>query len=89
MDDVRNEIDNIDLQIVKLISKRGEYVHAESKFKKNQIDLRAKDRVKSILRKRRDWAENEHIEPDVIEKVFSSLVEYFIAKEMNCWEKEN
>ncbi|MDZ7723671.1 MAG: chorismate mutase [candidate division KSB1 bacterium] len=89
MEDVWNEIDNIDLQIIRLISKRGEYVHAASKFKKSQIEVRAENRVKSMLRKRRDWAENEHIEPDVVEKLFSSLVDYFIAKEMNYWKEDN
>ena len=81
MEDVRNEIDNIDLQIIRMISKRGEDVHVASKFKKSQIEVRAENRVKSMLRKRRDWAE--------VKKLFSSLVDYFTAKEMNYWKEDN
>ena len=89
MDDIRNEIDLIDFQIVKLIGRRSEFVHAASKFKKNQNGVRAEERVKSMIRKRRSWAEDEHIEPDVIEKLFSALVDYFIAKEINYWKNES
>jgi len=71
-----------------LIGKRSDYVHAASKYKKDRNAVKAADRVKYMLEKRRIWAKENDIEPDVVEKLFSSLVEYFISKEMNQWKKE-
>jgi len=71
-----------------LIGKRSDYVHAASKYKKDRNAVKAADRVKSMLEKRRIWAKENDIEPDVVEKLFSSLVEYFISKVMNQWKKE-
>ena len=53
IEDIRKEIDSIDLQIIKLIGKRSDYVHAALKYKKDQNAVKADDRVKSILEKRR------------------------------------
>ncbi|MDI6781836.1 MAG: chorismate mutase [bacterium] len=89
MEEIREEIDNIDLQIVKLIGKRSDYVHAASKYKKTSKAVKAEDRVKFMLEKRRIWAKENNIETDFIEKLFSSIVTYFISKEMKRWKEEN
>lgn len=41
-----------------------------------------------MLNKRRIWAKENSVGPDVIEKLFATLVDYFISEEMNQWEKE-
>ena len=74
------------MQIVKLIGKRSDYVRAASKYKKDQNTVKAVDRVKSMLKKKRIWAKENGIEPDVVEKLFSSLVDYFISEEMKQWK---
>jgi len=88
IEDIRKEVDSIDLQIVKLIGKRSDYVRAASKYKKDRNSVKAADRVKTMLEKRRIWAKENDIEPDVVEKLFSILVEYFISEEMKQWKKE-
>jgi isochorismate pyruvate lyase len=37
------------------------------------------------LATRRDWAENEGLNADAIEKMYSDLVNHFIAEEMKHW----
>ena len=68
MGDIRIEIDDIDTQIISLIDKRSEYVHAATKFKKNKEAVKAPDRVKKMLMKRRQLAEDKNIDPDFIEQ---------------------
>lgn len=42
-----------------------------------------------MLKKRQLWAKENNISPDFIEKLFTTMVEFFISEEMNQWEKEN
>ena len=86
MIDVRNEIDNLDKNIIHLIGKRFEYVKAAAKFKKSEEGVRSPERFKTMLEQRRIWAEDSGLNPDVIEKMYSDLVNYFIAEELEHWK---
>lgn len=87
IDDVRLAIDTIDKNIIQELSKRYLYVKEAAKYKKTTTDVKASDRVKSMLEKRRHWAIENDLSPDVIENMFKSLVEYFIDREMQEWNK--
>jgi isochorismate pyruvate lyase len=39
-----------------------------------------------MLEKRRIWAQEEGLNPDVIEKLYRDLVTYFIEEELNYWQ---
>ena len=39
-----------------------------------------------MLATRRDWAAAEGLNPDAIEKMYSDLVQHFIAEEMKHWQ---
>lgn len=86
MADIRSAIDEIDYQIVNLLAERAQYVHTAAKFKSNKASVKAKDRVSAMLEKRRDWATNKDLSPDLVEKVYRTLVEAFIQEEMEQWE---
>lgn len=87
MHDIRSEIDHIDQSIIRLLSERSGYVHAAAKFKQNTQAVKANDRVKAMLAQRREWAEGEGLSPDIVEKVYKTLVEAFIQEEMETWKK--
>ncbi|WP_029287121.1 isochorismate lyase [Pedobacter sp. R20-19] len=89
IDEIRSVIDAIDLQVIQLIGKRFKYVKAASKFKLNEEAVKAPERFKNMLLKRRDWARIEGLNPDVIEKVYRDLVNYFISEEIKNWNTEN
>lgn len=89
MQDIRLEIDGIDRQIIASLSKRFAYVKAASKFKTSETSVKAPERVKLMLQQRRIWAEEEGLNPDVIEKLYQDLVNYFIQAELKHWQSKS
>lgn len=88
MADIREEIDLLDNAIIQLIGKRYQYVQAAAMFKTSEATVRAPERFKAMLLQRREWAEEQGLNPDVIEKLYSDLVNYFIQEEIECWKAE-
>ncbi|WP_089721809.1 isochorismate lyase [Candidatus Entotheonella palauensis] len=86
MDDVREAIDAIDQQVIQLLGERRHYVEAAAKFKTDAASVQAPERFKAMLQQRRIWAEANGLSADVIEKIYTDLVNYFIAEEMATWE---
>lgn len=81
--EVRNEIDNIDKVIVTLLSERFQYVKEVVKYKENTPDsIVASDRRNVVLQQRRQWAEEQGLDPNVIEEIYTRLIQYFISEEM-------
>lgn len=87
--DIRAEIDHIDRQIIAAIGQRFKYVKAASKFKTSETSVKAPERLKSMLQKRRIWAEDEGLNPDVIENLYQDLVAHFIAEELKHWHSKD
>lgn len=80
--DVRNEIDNIDREIIRLLSRRSEYVREVVKYKEpTPAGIEANDRRMAVIESRRQWAEEAGLNPDVIGDIYNKLIEYFIAEE--------
>lgn len=80
--EVRNEIDSIDCEIIKLLSERFGYVREVVKYKeKTNTGIEASDRRAAVIESRRKWAEEANINPDVIENIYNTLIDYFIIEE--------
>lgn len=88
MSDIRAELDALDKVIIALIGKRYPYVMAASRFKTSETDVRAPERVRTMMLQRRAWAEAEGLSPDVIEKMYRDLVVYFTEEELQRWKTE-
>ena len=86
MEDIRSEIDRIDRQIIAAFGTRFGYVKAASKFKTSETSVKAPQRFEAMLQQRRIWAEDEGLNPDVVEKLYRDLVSYFIEEELKHWK---
>jgi isochorismate pyruvate lyase len=89
MEDIRSEIDLLDRAVISILGQRFKYVLAAAKFKTSEMSVRAPERFESMLIKRREWAEFEGLNPDMIEKMYSDLVSSFIQEEMKHWKSRN
>jgi isochorismate pyruvate lyase len=85
--DIRNEIDHLDKQIIDLIGERFLYVKEIVRFKSNEEDVLAKKRYDEVLIKRREWAKNQNLDPEIIEDVYKKLIKYFIDEQMKLLKK--
>lgn len=80
--EVRNEIDRIDAEIIKLLSERFGYVREVVKYKeKTSSGIEASGRRAAVIESRRKWAEEAGLNPEVIGNIYNELIEYFIEEE--------
>jgi len=80
--EVRWNIDNIDNQIVKLIAKRSYYVKQAANFKKDAEDVKSPKRLELVIEKVRRIAEENKLNPDIIEVVYRNMINSFINLEL-------
>jgi chorismate mutase-like protein len=89
--EIRNSIDEIDYQILTYFEKRLEYVKAIVKFKSDQEEIVARERQLEVFQKRREWAKELGLDPDLFEEIYKILINWNVRKEMEIFrnrEKE-
>ncbi|MDH0747634.1 chorismate mutase [Pseudomonas sp. GD03842] len=82
IDEVRRNIDRIDHDVVALLAKRADFVTQAAAFKKNSDDVRAPARVEQVISKVRSIAEDCGASPDIVEKVYRTMIAAFIEEEL-------
>ena len=89
IEEVRQAIDSIDREIVTLMGKRALYVEEVVKYKKaDRESIIAQKRKDEVIQARREWAKEHNLDPDVIETIYRTLVDYFINKELKIMNLE-
>jgi isochorismate pyruvate lyase len=86
--EIRTQIDQIDRGIIQALGERRRYVMAAGAFKTNPGEVAAPERVRAILEERARWAEEEGLKPELVVRIYSELVAYFIAEEQEHWTRK-
>ncbi len=60
---------------------------AAARFKTDQDSVRAPERQKAMLARRRGWAEREGLDPDFVEDLYRRIVSHFVDREMDQWRE--
>ena len=89
LEDVREAVDGLDREILRLLGNRARYVAAAARFKTNPRGVRAPERQKAMLARRREWAEDEGLDPDFVEGLYRNIVSHFVAREIDHWQGGN
>lgn len=87
MDEIRQAIDSLDLEVITLWARRFEYVKAATKFKTDELAVRAPERFEAMLIQRGQWAQDQGLNPGVITDLYRKLVTYFIQEELEHWRQ--
>lgn len=82
IEEIREAIDCIDYQIMKLYSQRYDFVKEIVKFKTDEASVIAESRQKEVIEKRREWAIELGLNPDLFEDIFWTLMRYNVTKEL-------
>ena len=83
IDEIREQIDLLDQKVIEALGLRFQFVKEVVKYKKpDATSIKAEDRYNKVLAVRRQWAQESGLDPDIIEKVYRTLMDYFISQEM-------
>lgn len=85
LDEVRENIDRIDDEIIKLIAERKQYVIQASAFKKNTDEVKAPNRVEAVIAKVRQKAELYGADPDMAEALYREMISRFVNMETKAF----
>ena len=89
LEGVREAIDSLDREILRLLGSRACYVTAAARFKTDPKGVRAPERQRAMLARRREWAEEEGLDPDFVEGLYRNIVSHFVGREMDDWQGGN
>ncbi|GAB2461227.1 MAG: chorismate mutase [Comamonas sp.] len=81
MAEVRRQVDALDDILVPLLVTRGGYMTQAAKVKNDPDLVRDEDRIETIVARVRERAAAEGGQPDVIEAIYRSMMEAYIAYE--------
>ncbi|MEM8972327.1 MAG: chorismate mutase [Pseudomonadota bacterium] len=80
--ELRTEIDILDYQIIKLLNHRSKYIDRAVALKRvENLPARTHDRVALVMAKVRSSAEQEGLDPELVERIWHELIEWSIARE--------
>jgi len=88
MEHIRDAIDTIDKEIVKLIAQRAKYVYKASEFKTSKEAVKDSKRVKEVIASKKNLAKQYEVSPLLIEILYEKMIEHFINEEMEQWKKK-
>jgi isochorismate pyruvate lyase len=82
LDEVRERIDNVDREIVRLLAERGGYVRQAARFKKTRKEVEAPQLVEQVMEKVRALAKEYGANHEVVEATYHAMISRFIEYEM-------
>lgn len=87
--EIREQIDGIDSEIIKLLARRSSLVSEAGKLKKSEAEVRAADRVEKVIENVRQKALAAGLDTSIAEKIYRTIIDCFINKEMQEFKDRN
>ena len=89
MDELRHQIDKLDVQVVELLSSRSEFIDRAIELKKlNGMPARIPERIESVVSNARNAAEELDLDADLVEKIWRILIDWSIQREAEIIREE-
>lgn len=87
--EVRDNIDRLDREIVRLMAERGQYVAEAGRFKANPAAVSAPARVEAIIAKVKTVARENGLAESVVERSYRAMIAAFEDYERDEWTRRN
>tara|TARA_X000000368_G_scaffold76276_1_gene56657 strand:+ start:107 stop:388 length:282 start_codon:yes stop_codon:yes gene_type:complete len=88
MEELRKELDLLDNDLIKLVSKRFKFIEEAAIIKDDISKIRDNDRIEYIIKRLRGLAEDNDISPDIVEKLWRFIIELSIELEVEIFNKK-
>jgi isochorismate pyruvate lyase len=85
MQEIRDNIDRLDRQIVPLLVERQGYVGQAAGFKPTRAAVVVPERIEDIIVKVRTQAVELGGDPDLVERIYRSMIDSYIGFEDKRW----
>ena len=86
--EIRKMIDEIDYHILASFGRRHEFVSEIVKYKSGKDGIIAKERQAEVLQKRKEWAEQFGLDPELFGEIFETLINWNIKKELEIFRNK-
>jgi isochorismate pyruvate lyase len=87
--EVRDNIDRIDRDLVRLMAEREKYVAEAGRFKANPAAVSAPARVEQVIEKVKGIAREDGLSDAIAERTFRAMIAGFEDYEREVWTKKN
>ena len=89
MDELRHQIDKLDVKIIELLADRSEFIDRATELKKsNGMPARIPERIESVVSNARNAAEELGLDADLVEKIWRILIDWSIQREAEIIREE-
>ena len=88
MYELRKELDLLDNDLIKLVSKRFKFIEEAAIIKDDVSKIRDNDRIENIIKRLRELAIDNDISPDIVEKLWRFIIELSIELETEIFNKK-
>jgi len=82
LEEVRTQIDTLDMKLVELISKRSHLIRQAASFKDSVEEVKAEDRIEYILQRVRHHAIELGVSPNMISELFTIMINEMVETEI-------
>ena len=82
LEEVRDSIDSLDLEIIELIAKRNAYIHQAARFKVSVDEVKAPDRVKTVIDQVRMKALELGLNPNLMTEIYTLMINEMVESEI-------
>ncbi len=82
LEEVRVEVDKLDIELVELISKRSHLIRQAAGFKDSVDEVKAEDRIEFILQRARHHAIELGVSPNMISELFTIMIDEMVETEI-------
>ena len=89
MDELRHQIDKLDVKIIELLANRSVLIDRATELKKsNGMPARIPERIESVVSNARNAPEELDLDEDLVEKIWRILIDWSIQREAEIIREE-
>ena len=89
MDELRHQIDKLDVKIIELLANRSEFIDRATELKKsNGMPARIPERIETVVSNARNAADDLDLDADLVEKIWRILINWSIQREAEIIREE-